>query len=334
MTGRRQNRVAGSGDAFSASPAREAVRVFAPATIGNVGPGFDVLGLAVDGPGDTVLARKSDTPGVQLSAVLDDDGRLPRDPAENTATIAARETLRAAGFDVREVGVEIELHKGMPIGSGLGSSAASAAAAALATNLLVGSPLRKRELVGPCVEAEAAVSGRHADNVAPALLGGLILVRAMNPGEPIELVRLPIPQGLQVVVVTPAFELSTRKAREALPREVPISAMVRNAAQIASLVSACYSSDLGLLSRCIVDDVVTPARAALIPGAENVMRAALDSGAVGSSISGAGPSIFALARSPKAAQRIAKAMVGAFRAANLEASTVISPVDCPGARMV
>lgn len=302
------------------------IRAFAPATVANLAAGFDVLGLAVQGVGDVVTARRGGT-GVRLVSVTGDGGRLPTD-GTNTAVIAAEATLRAAGV---EVGVEIALEKGLPVGSGLGSSAASAAAAAFAVNRLVGSPLRKGELVQACLEAEAAVSGRHADNVAPALLGGLVLVRSVDP---LDLVRLPVPEGLTVVVLTPAFELETRRARAALPKAVPLSAMVHNSANIAGLVAACFASDLPLLGRCLVDDVVTPARAALIPGAEAVMAAALDAGAVGSSISGAGPSIFALCRSERSAHDAATAMTAAFEAAGLDATSLISPADCPGARQL
>jgi homoserine kinase len=308
----------------------QSVRAFAPATVANLGAGFDILGLAVDGPGDTVTARfaAGAPPGVRLASVAGDGGVLPRQAERNTAAIAARATLDKTGL---EVSVEIELEKGLPIGSGLGSSAASAAAAAFAVNLLVGSPLRKIDLVEPCVEAEAVVSGRHADNVAPSLLGGLLLVRALDP---LDLVRLPIPEGLLVVVVTPRFELPTRRAREVLPDSVPLKALVCSTANVAALVSACYSGDMELLSRCIVDQIVTPARAQLIPGAAVAMEKALAAGALGSSISGAGPSVFALCRSPQSAGRAAAAMAEAFAAAGLESTTLTSPADCPGARQL
>jgi homoserine kinase len=175
------------------------------------------------------------------------------------------------------------------------------------------------------------VAGRHADNVAPALLGGLILVRSLDP---LDLVRLPIPEGLIVTVATPSMELSTRDARAVLPADVPLESLVRNTAQIAALVSACYSGDLGLLARSITDAVATPARAPLIPGCARVIEAALDAGALGSSISGAGPSIFALCRSERSAAEVATAMVGAFAASGLTASALVSPADCPGARRV
>ena len=313
-----------------AGPARaHEVRAFAPATVANLGPGFDVLGLALESPGDTVVARFGSEPGVRIVRIEGDGGRLDRSTMANTAGIAASETLRRAGLAGESV--EIELHKGLPLGSGLGSSAASAAAAAFAVNALVGMPLRKAELLLPCIEAEAAVSGRHADNVAPALLGGLILVRSM---EPLDVVRLPTPEGLCVVVVTPDFELATRDARAALPRSVPLTALVRFAANLAGMIHACHSGDLGLLARCVRDDIVAPVRAALVPGATRAIEAALDAGAVGSSVSGSGPSLFALCRSARSAAEVSSAMTAAFEAAGLAAATVVSPADCPGVRLL
>ncbi len=306
--------------------ARSSVSVFAPATVANLGVGFDVLGLAIDGPGDTVTAHLAGPPGVRIRSV--GDSGLPTDPTKNTAGVAAISTLRTAGV---EAGIELEIHKGLPIGSGLGSSSASAAAAAFAVNLLVGSPLRKPALIEPCMDAEEAVSGRHADNVAPALLGGLILVRSTDP---LDVIRLPVPDGLEIAVVTPDFELTTKAARAALPDTVPLSTMVRQTANIGALVSACYSSDLDLLARSIPETVVTPVRARLIPGATQAIEAALDAGALGSSISGAGPSIFALCRSHRSAQEAASAMQRAFASAGLSATAVISPADAPGARRV
>ncbi len=306
------------------------VRVFAPATVANLGPGFDVLGLALDAPGDTVGARLSTdgTPGVEIVAVRGDGGSLPIDAKHNTAGIAALATLRKAGA---AVAIELEVDKNMPIGSGLGSSAASAAAAAFAVNLLLGSPLDEIALVAACVEAEAAVSGRHADNVAPALVGGLVLVRSVDP---VDLVRLPIPPGLYVACTTPAIEVSTRRAREVLPTEVPLQAMVRNGANLAALVSACHSGDVERLGVCMADEIVGPARAELIPGGLDALRAAAEAGAIGSSISGGGPTILALTDSPDAAERAGKAMAAAFAAVDLASTTHVSPADCPGARRV
>lgn len=302
------------------------VKAFAPATVSNLGPGFDVLGVAMRQPGDTVVARVGTGPGVRLVRIAGDGGKLARDPEANTAAIAASAVLRRAGL---KVGIDLELEKGLPIGSGLGSSAASAVAAAFAVNVLVGSPLRKQQLIEPCLEAEASVAGRHADNVAPCLLGGLVLVRSVDP---IDVVRLPVPEGLMIVVCVPAFELATREARDALPAQVPLSAMVRNAANLSALVSALYGGDIDLIGRCIVDDVVTPARANLIPGAAEVMQAALARGALASSISGAGPTVFALCHSLSSAARVGRSMQEAFAHSGLEACVHVSPLDCPGVR--
>jgi len=304
------------------------VSAFAPATIANLGPGFDVIGLAIGGMGDTVTARIGDAPGVRVSAIHGDGGALPLDPEKNTAAIAASETLKAAGIDAN---IELEIHKGLPLCSGLGSSAASAAAAAFATNQLIGNPLRKHDLIGPCIEAEAVVSGRHADNVAPALLGGLVLIRSIAP---VDLIRLPIPDGLTMVVVTPNTALPTKKARAVLPDRVPLSTLVATTAQIAGLVSACYSGDLSLLSRSLEDTVVTPARIGLIPGGAEALEAALGAGALGASISGAGPSLFAMCRSARSARATAAAMVDAINAGGHDASVHISPANCPGVRRV
>lgn len=312
------------------SPSREpSVAAFAPATVSNLGVGFDVLGLAIDGLGDTVTARLTDRPGVRISLATASGAVVPTDPAKNTAAVAARQTLKAAGIDI---GVDLELKKGLPIGSGLGSSAASAAAAAFAVNVLLGSPLRKSELITPCIDAEEVVAGRHADNVAPAILGGLVLIRALDP---LDITRIPVPDGLHVVVVSPKFELLTRESRAALPKEVALSEMVRQTAGIAALISACHSNDLGLLARAMAyTDVVTAARSKLIPGAPGVIAAALDAGAIASSISGSGPTIFALCRSAFEAGPVKAAMVNAFSAAGLSATAHDSPADCSGARRV
>jgi len=297
--------------------------------VANLGPGFDILGLAIEGLGDVVTATLTGDVGVTIADVLNDGGRLPRDADANTAGIAAQATLARAGVNV---GVALTVEKGMPIGSGLGSSAASAVAAAFAVNALVGAPLRKRQLLEACIEAEASVSGRHADNVAPSLLGGLILVRSLDPPD---ILRLPLPEGLFVAVVTPRYELETRAARAALPEAVPIASMIENSANLAAMVNACYANDLALLGRCIHDVVVTPARLGLIPGGAAVIDAAMQAGALGSSISGAGPSIFALCRSMRSAREVAAAMIQAFEThGELAATAVTSAALCPGARLL
>lgn len=304
------------------------IKIFAPGTVANLGPGFDVLGLALEHPGDTVIVRRTDDPGVRIASIEGDGGVLSHDAGKNTAGIAATETLRRAGVPG---GVELDLAKGMPMGSGLGSSAASAAAAAVGVNHVLGEPLSPEELIACCVEAEAAVSGRHADNVAPAVLGGCVLVRSVDP---LDVRRLPVPAGLHVVVVTPAFELPTRQAREALPKTVPMATLVRNSANLSALIHALHTGDLELLGRALDDEIVTPARMPLIPGCASVIRAARDAGSLGSSISGAGPSVFALCADATRAGEVADAMMRAFATAGLTSTAVVSPADCPGARVL
>jgi homoserine kinase len=306
------------------------VTAFAPATVANLGVGFDVLGMALAAPGDHVTARIADGPaGVTIARIGAPDGVvLPIEAAGNTAGVAALAVLRKAGV---EAAVELIVRKGLPVGSGMGGSAASAAAAAVAVNVLLGSPLRRNDLIGPCVEAEAAVAGRHADNVAPAVLGGIVLVRSVDP---LDVVRLPVPDGLTVVVVTPRLVLETRTSRAVLPSQVPLRAFVANTANLAALVAALFANDLSLLGRCGPDAIVTPARAPLVPGCEAAIAAALAAGALMSSISGSGPSVFAMCRSARAAAAAGEAMAAAFRAAGNESIVTVSPADCPGARVV
>ena len=289
---------------------------FAPATVSNLGPGFDVLGLAVEGPGDRVTGRLADT------LRLDASPGVPSDPARNTAGVAAAEVLRRTGAP----GVHLRLDKGMTVGTGLGSSAASAVAAAFVTNALLGYPLSAQELVACAVEGEALVSGRHADNVAPCLFGGLVLVR-----HDLSVLRLPLP-AMSIVTVTPDFELPTRMAREALPDQVPLSAMVRTASDIGSLVHACHTGDLELLGCALHDGVVAPVRARLIPGCEAALAAALQAGAFAASISGAGPTCFALCSSDSG--DVGPAMIRAFEAAGLTAVARQCSLPQPGVRLL
>lgn len=305
------------------------ITVFAPATVANVGPGFDVLGCAVSGMGDWVTARLIEMPGVHIEAVEGDSGRLPREATRNTAGIAALETLKL--LEVRNAGVALRLRKGLPLGSGLGSSGASAAAAAWATNVLFGAPLSKRQLLPAGLAAEASVSGRHADNVGPSLLGGFILIRSYDP---LELIELPSPHALIFVLIHPEFELPTRRAREAVPKTISLAQHIANNGNLAALIAALFGGDVRLLGKATGDVIVEPARAPLIPGFGAVKAAALAAGAYGCSISGAGPTVFAVTDDNERATEIAGAMTDAFRQAGLASSVVISRVDMEGARPV
>ena len=302
---------------------------FAPGTVANLGAGFDVLGLAIKGPGDTVSVEiTGGAQAVFIDEIRGDDGRLPLEAQRNAAGIAALATLKRAGVTAQ---VRLRLEKGLGIGTGLGSSAASAAAAAYAVNLALGKPLRKIQLVEPCIEAEAYVSGRHADNVAPALLGGLVLVKSL---EPLEVLRLPVPEGLFLTLVTPHVEVETRAAREVVPSQVALRDAVAQGADLGSFVAACYSGDYTLLGRSLTDRYAAPYRLGLVPGASEAIEAAIGVGALGASLSGSGPTVFALNHSRPSAERCRNAMLSAFTEKGVNAGSFISSMDCPGVRAV
>jgi homoserine kinase len=306
------------------------ITVFAPATIGNVGPGFDVLGLALEHPGDHVIARRTEQPGVQLLAVRAADPALTSLPplsGDNTACVAARQVLELLGVDW---GLELELEKGLPVGSGLGSSGASAVAGAVAANALAGAPLSPAELLPACIAAEeAACAAAHGDNVAPALFGGFVLLR--SDGAPIPL-RSPL--TLWIALITPAQSLPTREARAAIPDKIPRGEAVHNSAQLATLIYGVAAGDIEALKVAIDDRIAEPRRAPLIPGFVAVKRAALAAGALGSSIAGAGPSTFALCADEATAQAVATAMAETLHGLGIAARTIVSRVARDGARVI
>jgi len=301
------------------------VRVFAPATVANVASGFDVLGFALESPGDAALLTRTGEKGVRVRSITGDDGRLPTDPKKNTAAVAAAAFLERIG---NPFGVDVELEKRMPLSSGLGSSAASAVAAVAAANLLAGTPMSPTELLPFTIEAERVACGSaHADNVAPSMLGGFVLIRSYDP---LDVVRLPVPAGLSCAVVHPHTELRTEDARRVLKKEIRLSDATRQWGNLAALVAALYNGDLGLLGRSLQDVVAEPARSLLIPGFDRVKGAALAAGALGCSISGSGPSIFALCARAEDSSRVGNAMVDAFRAAGLASDLYLSAVNPKG----
>ncbi len=309
----------------------DSIRVFAPATVANVASGFDVLGFALETPGDAVRLTRTAEKGVRVRSISGDDGKLPREPKKNTAAVAAAAFLERIG---NPFGVDVELEKRMPLSSGLGSSAASAVAAVTAANLLAGSPLPQIELLPFTMEAERVACGSaHADNVAPSLLGGFVLIRSYDP---LDVVRLPVPPGLSCAVVHPHTELRTEDARRVLKKEIRLADAIRQWGNLAALVAALYNGDLALLGRSLQDVVAEPARSLLIPGFAKVKAAALAAGALGCSISGSGPSVFALCAKSEDSARVAEAMVTAFAAAGLESDPYLSavnprgPVEIPG----
>ncbi len=304
----------------------QSATIYAPATVANLGTGFDILGLALEGPGDIVTAEHSDTPGVTLTHITGDNGALSLDPAKNTACVAAQHVLHRIAPDQ---GINLTLEKGLPLASGLGSSSASAVAGAVAANALFGNPLTRAELLPACVEAEAIVSGRHADNVAPALLGGIVLVTGISPDS---IFRLPAPPDLHLAVVSPAVEVPTAEARAALPESVPLCTMVHQTAQVALLIHALYEGDIKLLAKAVsADHVVEPARAHLMPFLQEAKTAACQGGALATIVSGAGPTVCSLCEAKTTAQHVTDTLVEFYASKGIRAVGMATKVAQQGA---
>lgn len=318
-------------------PVQERAAAFGPATVANLGPGFDWLGCAIDGQGDIVTARVLDNvPAgtVVLESISGDGGRLSLEPRNNCAGIAALETVKILGA-VPSCGIGLTLEKGLPLGSGMGSSAASAAAAAVAVNSLFGNPLPKTALVGPGLISESTVSGFHADNIAPAVLGGFVLVRSCDP---LDLQALTYgSDSLFFVLVNPVFEAPTAEMRAVLPKEVPMAKIVNNCSMGATLVAGILEGDPALVGRALDSDwIIEPVRGPLIPGFLDVKRAAKDAGAYGCTISGAGPTAVAVVENEHVGQRVIEAMKDAFKTSGgLETNSAnVVKLDHQGARVV
>jgi homoserine kinase len=301
---------------------------FAPATTSNLAVGFDILGHPVGPAGDRVTVTRRDSAGVVIGAVGGCAGPLPTDPAANTAGFAV---MRLLADHAPGLGVEVSIEKGIPLGSGIGGSAASAVAAVVAANALLPAPLPLEALCAYALAGESIASGAvHGDNVAPSLYGGLVLVRS---AEPPDVVRLPAPPALRCVMVLPRQRLDTRAARAVLPKTVPLHDVIVQSANLAGVIAGCFTDDLALIGRSMRDGIVEPHRASLIPGFGAVKVAAMDAGALGCSISGGGPSVFAWCDGDETAQRARVAMVAAFAAAGVEAEGWTCAVGGPGARL-
>ncbi len=303
----------------------KAIKVFAPATVANVSCGFDVLGFAVASPGDEAIVTMTDKPGVIIAKITGDEGRLPLDPKKNTVSATIIKMIEKLGSDK---GFEIELHKKMPLGSGLGSSAASSVAGIFAVNELLGKPLSPIELLPFAMEGERLASGTaHADNVAPALFGGFVLIRSYHP---LDVIRIPTPTDLYASIVHPHIEVETRDARSILRKEIKLKDAITQWGNVAGLVTGLITNDYGLIGRSMEDVIVEPLRAILIPGFYEVKNAALEAGALGGGISGSGPSVFALSRGKETAQKAGNAMVKAFSTIGIESDLFVSQINANG----
>lgn len=320
-------------------PVYASVKSFAPATVANLGPGFDFLGCAVDGIGDYVtlkvdpLVNRGELKISEITGTGNSAKKLSKNPMWNCAGIAAISVMKM--LNIRSVGLSLSLEKGLPLGSGLGSSAASAAAAAVAVNEIFGGRLPASDLVLAGLESEATVSGYHADNIAPAIMGGFVLVRSYEPLELIQL-KFPAEKNLCFVLVNPEFEAPTKKMRAALPKEITMSHHIWNSSQAGALVAAVLQGDLVGLGKALSSDkIVEPTRAPLIPGMDAVKKAALAAGAFGCTISGAGPTAVAVTDDEDKGRVIGERMVEAFMLeGNLKAFSTVKKLDRVGARLV
>ena len=300
-------------------------RASAPASVGNVGVGFDLLGLSLGSPRDTVVASRRAEPGVSIDAITGTVTALPRDPATNTAGRVAQALLAAEGADF---GVALTINKGIALGSGMGGSAASAVAAAVAVNALLAAPRPIDALLDVALAGEAVASGaQHADNVAPSLLGGLVLAPHNQP-----VARLPVPPGLCCVVVRPDIVLTTRDGRAALRDHYHRDEWVRQAGHLAAFVDACHRQDRDGVARHLVDTLIEPQRKAAIPGFDEAADAARSAGALAFSISGSGPAVFAWCDAA-ASEPVADAVRGKFEHRGHRCEVVIAPLDAPGAQL-
>lgn len=302
---------------------RNEIKVFAPATVSNVGCGFDILGFAMEDIGDVITVKKSNTKGIVITKITGAD--LPLSNDKNVAGIAGMALLKHLNH---EGGFEIEIEKGIAAGSGLGSSASSSAGAVVALNELLGKPYSLSELVEFAMEGEVLASGKkHADNVAPCICGGFILIRGYTP---LDLTNLEYPKNMHCTVLHPAIEVKTIESRKLLPTEITLEKAVTQWGNVAGLVAGLYKHDYGLISRSMQDVVAEPNRSALIPGFDKVKQAAMDAGAVGCSISGSGPTMFALSKNEQEAMNVTKAMKAVYGRMDIDFSIQVSRVNPNG----
>lgn len=306
------------------------IKVFAPATVANVVCGFDVLGFAVNEPGDEVVMRVTDKPGITISKITGDNGRLPLAAEKNTVSVSVQHYLESIGRT--DIGLDIELHKKMPIGSGLGSSSASTVAGLFAIKSLLGDDTDVAKLLPFAMKGEEMACGHgHADNVAPALLGGFVLIRSY---EPLDVIRLPHPKDLYCAIVFPDVDVPTREARQIIRDKVYMKDAVTQWGNIAGLVSGLYTQDIDLIGRSMKDVLVEPVRSMLIPDFYVMRELAMKAGAVSFGISGSGPSVFAFTRSEETAQEINRILQAHLKTIKIDSYGYVSTINDAGPRVL
>ena len=303
------------------------IKLFCPATIANLSCGFDVLGLCLDNVGDEMVIRKSAQKGIRITKIIGAD--LPLETENNVSGVAGLALLETVNPDF---GFEIEIYKNIKAGSGIGSSAASSAGAVFGINALLGYPYSTKDLVQFAMQGEKLACGNaHADNVAPALMGGFTLVRSYSP---LEIIKIESPSELYATVVHPQIELKTSDARSVLKQTVSLKSAIMQWGNVGGLISGLYTQDYDLIGRSLHDEIVEPLRSVLIPGFDLIKQAALENGALGSGISGSGPSIFALSKGKETAEKIAKAMSAVYEAINLPYEIHVSKVNSEGVKIL
>jgi len=304
----------------------KSVKVFAPATVANVVCGYDILGFAVNQPGDEVVMRLTGGKGISITKITGDEGKLPLDPEKNTVSASVQHYLNHIGMP--DTGVEIELHKKMPIGSGLGSSSASTVAGLFAINTLFDNRLSNRDLVPFAMKGEELACGYgHADNVAPALMGGFVLIRSY---EPLDIISLPFPQDFHAAIVYPEVDVPTKDARQMIRSKVQLKDAVTQWGNVAGLVSGLFLSDYGLIGRSMTDILVEPVRSILIPDFAVLKSLALENGGLGFGISGSGPSVFALTRDAETAAGITAKLQQHLKKMDINSLAFVSEVNKKG----
>ncbi|SHG91355.1 homoserine kinase [Pedobacter caeni] len=305
---------------------KESIKVFAPATVANVVCGYDVLGFAVNEPGDEVIMKLTESPGIKITKITGDDGRLPLDPKKNTVSASVQHYLNHIGKP--DTGIEIELHKKMPIGSGLGSSSASTVAGLFAVNTLFDQLLTNKELVPFAMKGEELACGYgHADNVAPALLGGFVLIRSYQP---LDIISLPHPDDLYAAIVYPEVDVPTKDARQMIRSKVLLKDAVTQWGNVAGLVSGLFLKDHDLIGRSMTDILVEPTRSILIPDFYKLRSLSMKTGAIGFGISGSGPSVFALTKDEATARAITQKLQQHLKGIGINSLSFVSEVNKKG----
>lgn len=306
-----------------------AIIAYAPGSIGNFGPGIDVLGAALTGAGDEVRASFNGTSHITVAETGHPD--LPTNPARHASAIAAREVLSRAGMS--ENGVTLSVHKGLPLAGGQGGSAASAVAAAVAVNQLVndagGDALDAHALLSAALVAESTVAGRHLDNLAPSLLGGVVCVRSIDPPD---VAKIPVASALWIALAHPEIKVRTADARAVLPVSVSRGVLIDQLAAVSALITGLVTGDLELIGRAMTDHYAEPARASLVPGFYAAKAAAIEAGALGGSFSGSGPTTFMVCATEAIALAAAEAMRWSYEVSGVACTARVATLDFEGAR--